>query len=306
MIKWKKMGLIFSPQETERSWMVHHAYSPVVIQLEASVWRCFFAGRNIDNRASIGFFDIDLREPEKIINFSREPVLSMGPTGTFDCDGLIPSCAIKINSDIYLYYSGWTRGWKEPLFRTSIGVAVSHDNGTTFEKYSRAPIFDWSDDDPISVICPCVYKKGNEYIMIYSSTEKWEEIDGKFYSWYFTKCATSRDAIHWIREKNNVIPRKSGENHIGRVSVLPTEHGYEGWYGYTLEEGGQYRIGYGVSYDGKEWIRKDEESGIGLSESGWDSEAQAYPYVIKWSGKRYMFYNGNQFGYDGMGLAVEE
>ena len=55
--------------------------------------------------------------------------------------------------------------------------------------------------------------------------------------------------------KNIAIPKKNDENHIGRIYVLPTENGYEGWYGYTMEDVGQYRIGYGISYDRKNWIR---------------------------------------------------
>lgn len=305
MINWEKKGLIFSPQETKLPWMIHHAYSPVVIQMDGSIWRCYFAGRNSENRATIGFFDVDLDRGNKIVDYSKKPVLDLGATGTFDCDGLIPSSAIKVNEDIFLYYSGWVRGWKEPLFRTAIGMGVSHDGGTTFEKYSIAPIFDWSAEDPISVICPCVFKKENEYIMIYSSTEKWEKIDGEYNSWYFTKCAVSDDAIHWKHVEKLAIPKKDGENHVGRISILPTEDGYEGWYGYTREENGQYRIGYGTSVNGKEWVRKDNIVGISPSETGWDSEAQAYPYVVKWNDKRYMFYNGNRFGYDGIGLAVE-
>lgn len=306
MIRWNKIGLIFNPKDTELQWMVHHAYSPVVTQMEGSIWRCYFAGRNTENRASIGYFDIDLKEPDKIKDVSKQPVLSIGPTGTFDCDGLIPSCVVKIDNAMYMYYSGWTRGWREPLFKTCVGLAISYDGGNTFEKYSTVPILDWSEEDPISVICPCVYKKENEYIMFYSSTDKWEEINGEYYSWYYNKIATSKDAIHWKREGKIALHKKKGENHIGRISVVETPNGYEGWYGYTTEDVGQYRIGYAISYDGKEWIRKDEETGMELSESGWDSEAQAYPYVIVWNGKRYMFYNGNRFGYDGIGLAIEE
>ncbi len=305
MIKWNKVGLVFNPQNTGLPWMVHHAYSPVVIQLKDSIWRCFFAGRNSENRASIGYFDIDLIN-FNVIRFSNAPVLSLGDIGTFDCDGLIPSCAIEIGENIFLYYSGWTRGWKEPLFRTSIGLAVSHDRGETFEKYSKAPIFDWSEEDPISVICPCVFWNGKEYVMIYSSTEKWEIMDGNYYSWYFAKYATSMDAIHWNRNNRIALPKKDGENHIGRISILSSEGGFEGWYGYTKEDNGQYRIGYGTSVDGKEWMRQDESVGIKPSIDGWDSEAQAYPYVIKWNGHKYMFYNGNHFGYNGIGVAIDK
>ena len=31
----------------------------------------------------------------------------------------------------------------------------------------------------------------------------------------------------------------------------------------------------------------------------------AYPHVIKHKGKKYMFYNGNNYGKEGIGLAIE-
>lgn len=306
MLKWNKMGLVFEPKKTGLPWMVHHAYSPVVIQLEDYIWRCYFAGRNVQNKASIGFFDIDLRKPNTILNFSKEPVLNRGPIGTFDCDGAIPASVIKVGNKLYMYYSGWNRGWKEPLFSSSVGLAISKDGGNTFEKYSTVPVFGRTEIDPITVMAPCVYRLKNEYIMNYSSIEKWEELDNEYYSWYYTKYATSIDGIQWDASGKIAIPLKKGENHIARMSVISIGDEYEGWYCYMEEESEQYRIGYAASHDGKNWIRKDESAGMELSGSGWDSESQAYPYVIVWNGKRYMFYNGNRFGYDGVGLAIEE
>ncbi len=65
-----------------------------------------------------------------------------------------------------------------------------------------------------------------------------------------------------------------------------------------------YRIGYAESEDGITWERRDEESGIGVAEAGWDSEMIAYPYVVDYKDRRYMFYNGNGFGRSGFGYAL--
>ena len=58
------------------------------------------------------------------------------------------------------------------------------------------------------------------------------------------------------------------------------------------------------SRDGKEGIRKDELSGIDVSESGWDSEMICYPFVFKYNGVKFMLYNGNGYGRTGFGYAV--
>ena len=52
------------------------------------------------------------------------------------------------------------------------------------------------------------------------------------------------------------------------------------------------------------WERKDDQAGLELSLDGWDSEMVAYPYIVDYQDKRYMFYNGNGFGRSGFGYAL--
>ena len=52
-------------------------------------------------------------------------------------------------------------------------------------------------------------------------------------------------------------------------------------------------------------MRKDREAGISVSEAGWDSDMVCQPCVFIHRGRRYMLYNGNRYGRDGIGLAVE-
>jgi hypothetical protein len=73
------------------------------------------------------------------------------------------------------------------------------------------------------------------------------------------------------------------------------------WYSFR---GNSYRIGYAESPDGITWTRRDEEAGIEISESGWDSEMLTYPWVFRHENTMYMLYNGNSYGKTGVGLAV--
>ena len=50
----------------------------------------------------------------------------------------------------------------------------------------------------------------------------------------------------------------------------------------------------------------DEQVGINVSESGWDSEMIQYPYVFNHKANKYMVYNGNGYGENGAGLAILE
>jgi len=51
------------------------------------------------------------------------------------------------------------------------------------------------------------------------------------------------------------------------------------------------------------WKRIDSDIGLDLSDKGWDSEMMAYPSVIELNGKIYIFYNGNEYGKFGFGVA---
>jgi hypothetical protein len=65
-----------------------------------------------------------------------------------------------------------------------------------------------------------------------------------------------------------------------------------------------YRIGYAKSDDLKKWTRDDQNSGIDISETGWDSNMIAYPTVTWINNSLIMIYNGNDFGANGFGYAI--
>ena len=67
-----------------------------------------------------------------------------------------------------------------------------------------------------------------------------------------------------------------------------------------------YRLGYAESIDGIHWERKDHLINLDISKNGFDNEMICYASVIEINGKLVMFYNGNNFGDTGVGLAVLE
>jgi hypothetical protein len=92
---------------------------------------------------------------------------------------------------------------------------------------------------------------------------------------------------------------------FGRPYVIHEDGRYRMWYSSrTVSKG--YRIGYAESDDGLAWTRRDELAGIDVSASGWDAEMACYPYVQRTPFGRYMFYNGNNYGESGFGVAVLE
>lgn len=67
---------------------------------------------------------------------------------------------------------------------------------------------------------------------------------------------------------------------------------------------GDYLPGMATSHDGVHWHRDDRRLGIGPSGQGWDSHVLCYPTLVEQADRWLMFYNGNDMGVDGFGVAM--
>ncbi|PRN01354.1 hypothetical protein [Aliarcobacter cryaerophilus] len=302
MQKWKKLGLIFDP--TDRfDWMQTHATTPMPVHLEGDVYRVFFSTRNKLNQNQTAFVDIDINNPKEILNISKEPVFTLGKLGHFDCDGVYATCIIRVGDKLYLYYGGWNAG-QRGLFYSHIGLAISEDNGLSFKRVSQAPILNRDDIDPLSLMAPFVIKEENIWKMWYASGIKYYYENNILRSFYTVKYAESDDGIKWRKSGITSLDLGDKDSNIARASIYKENGKYVAWYPVVSKELGSYRIGYGESKDGKVFERMDEKVTLTTSDSGWDSQAVTYPLVMNHNDKYYLFYNGNQFGKDGFGIAV--
>jgi hypothetical protein len=66
---------------------------------------------------------------------------------------------------------------------------------------------------------------------------------------------------------------------------------------------GDYTPGWAGSSDGIHWTRQDDKFDLPLSESGWDSKTLCYPVPIAVGSRQFLFYNGNDMGKAGFGVA---
>jgi len=297
--RWVKKGLMFSPP-TDLPWMRTHAALPVVLDLGDDRFRVYFTGRDAENRSHIGSFEFHGDDPMRVMHVSRRPVLSPGALGTFDEFGVTTSCIAARHGKLYLYYSGWNRGVSVP-FHLAIGLAVSVDGGRTFERYSRGPIIDRGPRDACMTASPCVFVEARMWRMWYVSCPRWRLVDGQPRHNYHIQYAESPDGIDWKRDGTVCIGFKNDREYaIARPCVIREGGIYRMWYCYR---GDRYRIGYAESPDGVQWTRLDERAGIDRAESGWDARMIAYPAVFDHRDKRYMLYNGNDYGRTGIGLA---
>lgn len=296
---WRKLGCIFEPNGNTH-WMKTHAANPVARNVEGDLFQVFFSGRNEQNQASIGYFLININSPRDILEISSNPVVSPGPLGCFDDSGTSMGCIVPHEGRFYLYYLGWNLGVTVP-WRNSIGLAIS-DDGFTFEKHSLAPIFDRNAIDPYSISYPYVIIENAVWKMWYGSNLQWGKNQEDMM--HIIKYAESSNGLNWTPSGTiSINIEDKSEYAFSKPSIIKMENNYRMWYSFR---GDAYRIGYAESTDGIQFHRKDNQAGIDVSPEGWDSETIEYPNVVQHNGNLYMFYNGNQYGRTGVGLAVLE
>lgn len=303
-MKWIKKGQLFEA-DGSLDWTATHATLPFAEGIAGDLYRIYFAGRDRRNMSQAGYVEIDIHEPPQILHVAGKPVLELGPLGAFDDSGVFPSWIAAHDGIRYMYYVGWMQGRRVPYY-ASLGLALSRDGGKTFERVSRAPILGRTSVDPFLIGSACVLIEGGIWRMWYLTALKWEMENGSPRPYYHIRYAESKDGIQWKRDGVVCIDfQHEGETRIARPCVIKEGSEYKMWYCYAIGAGG-YRIGYAESGDGIDWERKDDQAGIDVSASGWDSEMVCYPFVFEHRGRKYMLYNGNGYGKTGFGYAVLE
>lgn len=300
---WQSKGLIFDP--THRSeWMVSHASLPVAIHLQGDIYRVYFSTRNARQQSQLGFVELNIHEPQKMLRVSKYPCLEIGKLGAFDCDGIYATSIIFNGDEVRCYYGGWNAG-QHGLFYSSIGMAISSDGGETFTKVCDYPILTRDQFDYWAVLAPSVLKEDNLWKMWYVSGKDLYYHDNHLQSVYDIKYACSSDGMHWKKTGECSFALEEDEKNIGRVCVLPNDMGvYKAWCSVVKKQKNTYQLAFSESVNGINFIRKDNLFSFQSSEQPWDRDVQAYPWIIDHQGQLYMFYNGRNYGKDGIGIAV--
>lgn len=313
-MKWEKKGLIYTPTG-KHGFDKSHCHKPTPLLISDEVLRIYFGTRDEKGKTRTTFIDIDADNPSNVRYIHDKPILDLGKIGAFDDSGVNVSSVVRKGDEIYMYFIGWNPSTTVHT-RNSIGIAVSYDNGLTFERLYDGPILDRNKEEPYYTgAVDVIYNRDVDiWQMWYTSGSVWKNISGRPEIFYHIKYAKSFDGINWIRENVSCIKPLTPIEATARPSVLKEYRDgsflYRMWYShrdivdFRTDKRHAYRAGYAESLDGKEWIRMDSKVNIDISDDGWDSEAVAYPYVIKLKGKYIMFYNGNGFGRDGFGYAV--
>jgi predicted GH43/DUF377 family glycosyl hydrolase len=305
-MKWDKLGLVYGSANPGLDWAVSHSYIPTPIILDDDTIRVLVSFWDANQVGRLGYVDVEASNPTKIKDISKTPILDVGPKGTFDSRGITPMSYIKEKNQIYLFYTGWGEHETYP-YTLFTGMAVSDDCGKTFTKMFHYPILPpYTEQDSIRTAAWISYDQSlDEYWMWYVGGKDWFYADNKLTPTYDLYLIRSESLFDWRHKLPTLCMKadvKNGEYAIGRPCVRYEKGRYKLYYSSRRYNHG-YQLGYAESLDGYRWTRKDEQLGISKSQIGWDSEMQCFSYVLKTKHGTYMFYNGNEHGKYGFGVA---
>lgn len=317
-MKWKKLGRIFDPTKYKLpNECMEFAQSPQTLIFDDFI-RIYFSTRQKSNNGKflsyIAYADFD-KDLKNVINISTKTVIELGKLGCYDEHGIFPLNIFRDNNRVLGYIGGWNRRVSVSV-DTSIGLAISNNNGLTFNRIGDGPILTSSLDEPFLVGDPFVTKIQNVYYMWYIYGKRWvlessDEVPERVYKIGY---AISADGINWTKKNNTqIIEDKLNSD---ECQALPSVIEYNGLYhmvfcyrhanDFRKNSNRSYRLGYAYSQNLTNWTRDDNNLGICASDNDWDSDMLCYPHIFHYNNHIYLLYNGNEFGKYGFGLAVLE
>jgi hypothetical protein len=223
----------------------------------------------------------------------------------FDDSGVSPLSVLRRGDGrVSLYYMGWQRTTRVPYLLFT-GLAHSDDDGLTFRRHAPVPVLDRTESEPVlrtgAFVLPL---DGGGFRAWYSAGNGWIESDGRRRPAYGLRYAESPDGVSWPAEGAVCLePVAPDEYGLARPFVLDHGDRLSMWFSVRSHSRG-YRLGYAESLDGVAWERRDDDAGIDVSEEGWDSEMIHSGWVQRTRHGTYLFYNGNNYGETGFGVAV--
>ncbi len=301
--RWEKLGRVYVAKG-EQQWAQTHAALPTSTLLDDERIRVYVAFVDDAKVGRVGYVDVEARDPRRVLAVSAEPVLDVGEPGTFDDNGVNPLWLLRHEGRLYLYYLGWQLGTRVRYYLFA-GLAASDDGGATFQRVSQTPLLDRCDGERFVRSAMSVCGDGGAWKMWYVSGDSWVEGRGRLMPRYGLRYLESDDPRRWGGPGRPAMSLQGSDEHgFGRPFVMRDGERWRMWYSLRTISAG-YRIGYAESADGLTWERMDDAVGIEPSPQGWDSEMVCYSFLQRTRHGTYLFYNGNDYGATGFGVAVQ-
>lgn len=296
--RWEKRGLVFAPPGT--GLMRSHAMVPTPLVLPDRI-RVYFAACDAESRGRIFHVDLDRDDPRRILERGQAPALDLGPPGAFDADGVNPSQILTSEDRLILCYIGWQRISDEVPYTLFAGLAESVDGGLSFHRQGSGQILHAAPGERFFRTAPFMFPAPGGWDMLYiGGGAFFDGAAGKRIPTYSLCHTASADGRRWDAAPRPALLRPDparGEIGFGRPVLW--QEGDE----MTLLVSLRTREGYTQlqarpDAGGLRW-----DSVLDGAAGEWESLMTGFAAPCRAGEWEYLFYNGNQFGRHGFGVA---
>lgn len=285
-MRWVKLGRIFDPRDHALpEGCVGFAQSPQALVFPDFV-RVYVAtrSREPDGRFVSHPIFVDFsKDLSSVLRVAERPVLAPGSLGSFDEHGIFPLNVLRHDGRILGYTTGWSRRVSVSV-ETGIGLAVSRDEGLSFERHGIGPVLSASLREPFLVADGYVRVVDGLFRMWYIFGTGWlsPESGGAPERVYKIAHAVSRDGIAWTKDEGRqIVPDRLGPDECQALPCVfdigTRRHMvfcYREAFGFRDERGRGYRLGHAWSDDLDTWTRDDEALPLTGVQEEWDGEMQ--------------------------------
>lgn len=304
-MNWDERFFVFNAKDYI-NWADMGTLTPTPVLLPDGTLRVYSGFRNDEGVSRIGFVDLDENNNFSVIKYSKTPALDLGSPGCFDDNGMLLGDFLWSGDDLLMYYVGFQIVQKAK-FLAFTGLAKSSYPYENFVRAYEHPVLDrLSGARYINAIHGIIKPEDKDgYVCFCSEGNGWELIGDKPYPKYSIFTRFSADGINFNKESVALELFNHGEYRIGRSRPFKIKNGcYILTFTYGTKDG-KYLSGYAKSVDMERWERMPElfiePSGIGF-----DSKSAAYPALIYLKdGRLACFYNGDNMGERGIGVAIK-
>lgn len=297
---WSPGKKIFEPGRSDGT---THSSNPTAIPLGGNLYRVFYSARDESNRSIVRAFDLDV-DGLSVVDQLQENVFDSLMPGSYYQDGVGLGGAVLENDSWVIYFMGWRNPGGRQHWRGEIGRL---ELDLTLQKgivRGADPAVGISESDPVSLSYPGFLRLSESHVeMWYGTTISWDAGNGEMLH-VLRSCLRSCNGV-WEPQEFALSHSIGSMQAFSRPTFLVGDSGsVEMYFSYRGSPPDRYKIGRAVSTDcGNTWSDPQPVANL-TSGYSWDSEMQEYPFVFVHNGTPLMLYNGNQYGFSGIGLSV--
>ncbi|GAB5430872.1 MAG: glycosylase [Epibacterium sp.] len=301
---WHKLGRVYCA-DGFADWAQHSFMTPVPVQMSADVIRLYGGMRDDAGISRIGWVDLDAHNPLRVIAVCDAPALDLGEPGMFDDNGVILGDVIRTSeAELRMYYVGFQLVEKAK-FLAFTGVAISDASGTRFDRVFPTPVLDRAPEALFINALHSIAQTETGFRAWISCGQRWQDINGRIYPQYNCWTVPSEDGLHFdMRDAVKIMDVNEAEYRIGRPRANRLADGSFELRVTSDTFDKHYSSHLAHSKDGIVFQRSDEVELPRGAPGDWDAEMTCYPARIDTpDGRSYLFYNGNNMGETGVGVA---